>query len=185
MTAKSSTALIDATGNDYHHWFAALDAWRAGEHTAGEARAWLREEQGISAWWAQKLVVEYEQIRGTRVPGARADGTVTIGVSRTMPAPAARAFTAVTDPELRVRWLPDVPLTPRTATPNRSARFDGPDGTRINILVEPTREDRATVTIEQERLPMTVDQDDAKAAWTTRLHNLRALLAAQGEEMST
>lgn len=185
MTAKSSTALVDATGHDYDHWFDVLDARRGGEHTAGEARAWLREEHGISTWWAQKLVVEYEQIRGTRVPGTRPDGTVTIGVSRTVPAPAARAFTAVTNPDLHARWLPDVPLTPRTATPNRSARFDGPDGSRINIFVEATHEDRTTVTVEQQRLPMTVDHDEVKAAWTTRLHDLRALLAAQGEEIST
>lgn len=185
MTAKSSTALIDATGHDYDHWFAALDAWRAGERTSGEGRAWLREEHGISTWWAQKLVVEYEQTRGTRVPGARPDGTVTVGVSRTVPAPAARAFTAVTDPNLHARWLPGLPLTPRTATPNRSARFDGPDGTRINIFVEATSEDRTTVTIEQQRLPMTVDQDEVKAVWTTRLDHLRALLAAQSDEMST
>ncbi len=77
MTTRSSTALVEATGRDYDDWFTALDAWGAADKASGDARAWLRDEHGASAWWAQKLVVEYEQLRGIRVPGSRPDGTST------------------------------------------------------------------------------------------------------------
>lgn len=176
MTTKSSTALIDATGRDYDDWFTALDTWGAAEHSSGEARAWLRDHHGVSSWWAQKLVVEYEQARGTRVPGARPDGTVTVGTSRTVPAPPARAFAAVVDPDLRARWLPDITLTERTATPDRTARFDGPGGTRVNVTLDATSASKTAIRIEQERLPATIDQAATRAAWKTRLEALHRLL---------
>ena len=176
MTTKSSTALIDATGRDYDDWFSALDAWGAAEHSAGEARAWLRDDHGVSAWWAQKLVVEYEQTRGTRVPGARPDGTVTVGASRTVAASQARVFAALADPGLRAHWLHDVTLTERTATPDRSARFDGPNGTRVNVTLDATGPSKTTISIEQERLPLSTDSTAARAAWKARLEALHALL---------
>lgn len=178
MTTKSSTALVDATGRDYDDWFTALDAWGAPEHSSGEARAWLRD-QGVSTWWAQKLVVEYEQIRDIRVPGARPDGTVTVGASRTVPASRASAFAAVVDPDLRARWLPDVTLTQRTATPDRTARFDGPDGTRVNVTLEATSASKTAVSIEQERLPVTIDHGAMRADWKARLEALHTLLARE------
>lgn len=179
MTTKSSTALIDATGRDYDDWFTALDAWGAADKSSSDARAWLRDDQGVSAWWAQKLVVEYEQIRGIRVPGARSDGTVTVGASRTVRASQATAFAAVVDPDLRARWLPDVILTQRTATPDRTARFDGPDGTRVNITLDATSVSKTAVSIEQERLPVTIDHAAMRADWKTRLEALHTLLAQE------
>lgn len=179
MTTKSSTALIDATGRDYDDWFTALDAWGAADRSSSDARAWLRDDHGVSAWWAQKLVVEYEQIRGIRVPGARADGTVTVGASRTVPAPPASAFAAVVDPDLRARWLPDVTLMERTATPARTARFDGPDGTRVNVTLHATSESKTAVSIEQERLPVTIDQAAIRADWKARLEALHTLLVRE------
>ena len=69
--AKSSTALKASTGRDYAEWFAALDAWGARGRPYQEIAAWLTGDQEVSAWWAQKLIVEYEQDRGIRQPGAR------------------------------------------------------------------------------------------------------------------
>lgn len=179
MTTKSSIALVEATGRDYDGWFAALDTWGAAEHSSSEARAWLRDDHGVSTWWAQKLVVEYEQVRGTRVPGARPGGTVTVGASRTVPGSQARAFAAVVDPGLRAHWLRDVTLVQRTASPDRTARFDGPDGTRVNVTLEATSASRTAVSIEQERLPVTIDSAAVRADWKARLEALHTLLVQE------
>ena len=176
MTTKSSTKLIDATGRDYDDWFTALDAWGAPEKPSGEVRAWLRDEQAVSAWWAQKLVVEYEQARGIRVPGARADGTVTVGASRTVPASQARVFAAILEPDVRARWLDDVPLVERAATPPRTARFNGPEGTRVHVTLESIGASKTAVNIEQERLPATVERAAVRADWKARLGALHAFL---------
>lgn len=103
---KSSTALRASTGRDYAEWFAALDAWGARGRPYQEIAAWLTGEEGVSAWWAQKLIVEYEQDRGIREPGARPDGTFTGGASKTVAAPVERLIDAFTDPEVRDQWLP-------------------------------------------------------------------------------
>ena len=54
------------TGHDRAFWFAELDAWGAAGRPYREIADWLTTEQGLSAWWAQKLIVEYEEARGLR-----------------------------------------------------------------------------------------------------------------------
>ena len=83
---KSSAALKASTGRDYAEWFAALEAWGARGRRFQEIAAWLSGEQGVSAWWAQKLIVEFEQDRGIRQPGARPDVAFAGGASRTVAA---------------------------------------------------------------------------------------------------
>ncbi|MGH3999882.1 MAG: hypothetical protein ACRDTJ_20755 [Pseudonocardiaceae bacterium] len=83
--AKSSAALRAQTGNDYHEWFVRLDAWGAPGRPYREIADWLTA-QGMSEWWAQKVIVEYEQERGVRRPGARKDGTYAGGASKMSPA---------------------------------------------------------------------------------------------------
>jgi hypothetical protein len=51
-------------------WFAVLDQWGAAGRPYREIASWLTGEHGLSAWWAQKLIVEYEQARGIRGQGA-------------------------------------------------------------------------------------------------------------------
>lgn len=80
---KSSSALMSATGRDYAEWFQLLDAWGAPGRGYREIADWL-VGQGFSDWWAQKLIVEYEQDRGLRQPGARTGGSIAGGASKTV-----------------------------------------------------------------------------------------------------
>ncbi|HTE65790.1 MAG TPA: hypothetical protein VK736_05985, partial [Candidatus Binatia bacterium] len=109
----SSAALRRSTGRDRGEWFALLDDWGAAGHAYREIADWLRGEQGVSSWWAQKLIVEYEQARGLRDAGVRHDGTFTIGASKTVAAPVERVFQAFADADLRERWLPGVVIHER------------------------------------------------------------------------
>jgi hypothetical protein len=45
-------------------WYALLDKWGAPDRPFKEVAAWLRDEHGLSKWWAQKLVIEYQIDRG-------------------------------------------------------------------------------------------------------------------------
>lgn len=127
-------------------------------------------------WWAQKVIVEYEQSRGVRRPGARPDGTFTAGASKTLAVPAPVAFAAVTDAVTRRRWLPDLALTERTSTANRSARFDAADGTRVNVTIAAVGESRCSMAVEQTHLAETGPAEAAKARWRERLTELKALV---------
>jgi uncharacterized protein YndB with AHSA1/START domain len=170
------SALQDSTGRTREEWFAVLDRWDAVGRPYREIADWLTAEQGLSDWWAQKLIVEYEQARGVRGAGARQDGTFSGGASKTVAVPVARLFAAFTDPTLRTTWLPGVTLTERTATPGRSARFDWPDGTRISVTFAATGSERSQVAVSHERLPDAEAAEAAKATWRTHLSTLKTTL---------
>ncbi|HEY8340261.1 MAG TPA: DUF4287 domain-containing protein [Egibacteraceae bacterium] len=170
-------ALQDTTGRDRGEWFALLDEWGAAGRGFREIADWLTGEHGLSAWWAQKLIVEYEQARGVRQPGVRRDGTFTVGTSKTVAVPVERLSAAFVDPVERARWLPDVALRERTATPGRSARFDCDDGaTRVAVTFAALDAGRSRVAVEHERLPDPATAQERKDFWIARLAALKAIL---------
>ncbi len=138
---RIDTGLREATGKGRDEWYAELDAWGAAGKPYAEVAAWLTEH-GMSDWWAQKTIVEYEQARGVRGAGARRDGTFTAGASKSIDVVPERVLEAFTDPELRARWLPGYDLTERSSTPGKRIRFDVADGTRLRVTAELKGDDR-------------------------------------------
>jgi uncharacterized protein DUF4287 len=175
---RTGGALRRATGRDHDEWFAALDAWGAAGRPYKEIAAWLTGEHDLTKWWAQKLIVEYEQARGTRPPGIRPDGTFSVGASTTVAVPVERLFEAFVDPELRERWLPGAGLRERTSRPGRSARFDREDGTRVSVEFAAQGDAKSQAAVEHQRLPDARAAEEAKAHWRGRMAALKALLEA-------
>ncbi|MEA2630950.1 MAG: hypothetical protein QOE66_1169 [Chloroflexota bacterium] len=176
---KRSTALRESTGRDYDEWFRALDAWGAAGRPYAEIATWLTGEHGVSDWWAQKLIVEYEQDRGVRNPGARRDGTFSGGASKTIAAPQERVLAAFDDPDIRKRWLSGVVLEERPSQAAGTRRFDWPaDGTRISVNVAATAAGKTTVAVEHERLSDSASAVARKAYWKARLTALQSVLEA-------
>lgn len=166
-----------ATGRDRAEWFALLDGWGAAGRPYRETADWLTAEHDLSKWWAQKLIVEYEEARGLRDPGIRRDGTFEVGASRTVAVPLDRLFSAFVDPGERRRWLPGVDLTERTNEPGRVARFDWPDGTsRVVATFASTGEAKSQVVVQHERLPDAESAQRSKTFWRERLAVLRSVL---------
>jgi hypothetical protein len=171
------TTLQETTGRDRDGWFAVLDAWGAADRPYRETAGWLRDEHGLSAWWAQKLTVEYEESRGVRAPGIRDDGTYTVTATKSIAAPAQRLYEAFVDPTVRGCWLPDATVRDRTMRPDRSARFDwGDGGERVSVTFVPSGETKTQVGVEHARLPSESAAAVAKAAWRDRLATLKTLL---------
>jgi uncharacterized protein YndB with AHSA1/START domain len=170
-------ALRRATGRDRDEWFGLLDAWGAAGRPYREIADWLMNEHDISSWWAQKLIVEYEQARRLRAPGVRPDGTFAVGASKTVAVPVARLFEAFVDADLRERWLPGAVMRERTSRPGRSARFDWEDGaTRVNVDFTAQGEAKSQAAVEHERLPDVQAAEEAKAFWRERMAALKDLL---------
>jgi hypothetical protein len=179
----SGEGMRRATGRDRGGWFAVLDAWGAAGRPYREIAAWLTGEHGVSSWWAQKLIVEYEQARGLRAAGVRPDGTFTVGASKTVAVPAERLYAAFVDAEVRELWLPGVAMRERTSQPGRSARFDWDDGaTRVNVSVAAAGEARSQAAVEHERLPDARAAEEAKAYWRERLDVLKTVLEGGAAE---
>lgn len=98
-------AVVAATGQPRAAWFELLDAQGATGWTHTRIATWLVEDQGVDAWWAQSLTVAYEQERGMRAPGQRADGTFDVSVTRTVDATPAAVYALVSDDGARAAWL--------------------------------------------------------------------------------
>ena len=84
-----------ATGRIRDDWFALLDAEGAPEWDHPKIAKWLTEAQGVDGWWAQGITVGYEQARGRRVPGERADGTFAVSATKTIAGKRSEVLDAV------------------------------------------------------------------------------------------
>lgn len=168
-----------ATGRGRDEWFALLDDWGAGGRHFRDIADWLTGKHGISKWWAQKLIVEYEQARGLRPPGARRDGTFEVTTSKTVAVPVKRLFEAFVNARQRRKWLTDGRMKLRTSQPGRSARFDWEDGsTRVNVGFTQKGRSKSMVSVAHEKLPDASAAQTAKASWKERLAELRSHLEA-------
>lgn len=182
MTMSAEKGLREASGLGYDEWFARLDEWGAPGRPFREIADWLEGSQGLSKWWAQKLIVEYEEARGLRSRGARSDGTFTVTASKTISAPADTVLDAFADEDVRGHWLPGVRLDERTSQPGRSARFDwADDESRLNVSVTTSSAGKCQVAVEHAQLPDDETAARMKDFWRSRLGALKALLDDEGK----
>jgi uncharacterized protein YndB with AHSA1/START domain len=170
---RPSAGMRRATGRERGEWFAVLDQWGAAGRPYREIADWLVAEHELSKWWAQKLIVEYEEARGLRDPGIRRDGTFEVGASKTVAVPRKLLLAAFVDGTLRGRWLPLVEV-PGAASP---LRFDWKDGlSRVVVTVSAAGPAKSQVSVQHQRLQDAKSATEMKAFWRERLSALKALL---------
>jgi hypothetical protein len=169
----SDETLAERTGRTWNEWIAILDEWGAVERPHGEIAAHLGEAHGLPGWWAQQVTVGYERARGLRDVGQRRGGGYDANATKTVNVPVERLYEAF--------LALDLPLSVRTAQPNRSARFDWEDGsTRVIVGFEAKGEAKSTVAVQHERLPDAATAERTKAQWRERLSALKGELENDG-----
>lgn len=176
-TKASDQSVRENTGRARAEWFDLLDRWGATEKKHAEIAGWLTREQGIAGWWAQHLTVAYEQERGMRAPGQRADGTYSVSASKTVNVDVNKSFQAFHDPSIREMWLGDVDLEIRTARPGKSLTARWEDGsTRITVGFTDKGAEKSQVAMAHERVPDAQRADELKVFWRERMNILKELL---------
>jgi uncharacterized protein YndB with AHSA1/START domain len=131
----------------------------------------------LSRWWAQKLIVEYQQSRGLRPPGVRPDGTFEVGASKTIAVPLKRLFDAFVDTRQRKRWLTGARMSLRTSQPGRSARFTWEHGSgRVHVDFEKKGPSKSTVAVAHAGIAGGAEAETTKARWRERLSELKSFL---------
>ena len=172
---RTQSGVFKATGREREEWFAVLDDWKAAGRPYREIADWLKTEHDLSNWWAQKLIVEYEQARGIRPPGVRRDGTFEVGASKTAAASVATVLDAFMDPKQRERWLPDATIEEKRPRKADSIRFDWDGGhSRVMVVLVRTSSSKTQISVLHSGLADADSADRMKAYWRERLTALKA-----------
>ncbi len=171
------SGVLKGTGREREEWFDLLDGWGAGGRPYREIAAWLTGEHGLSRWWAQKLIVEYEQSRGLRSPGARRHGTFEVSATKTISVPIGQVFDAVVKASQREKWMGPAAMTLEASDRERSATFSGPDGgSRVKVSITEKESSKTVVVLTHDRLTDANEAQANKAMWRDRLADLKTYL---------
>jgi hypothetical protein len=170
-------ALIAATGRGAEEWFALLDAQNATTWTHTKIARWVYSGGDITGWWSQSVTIRYEQARGMREPGQKADGTFSAVSTRTLPGSPAELLELATG-VLRERMGGEPASTNPTAKrPN--ARWNLAGRERLLLSIDPGQPGRASVGLTHSGIP---DSDGIADAKTTLADLLDAIAAGVGRE---
>ncbi|WP_418515790.1 hypothetical protein ACNUCX_14690 [Curtobacterium flaccumfaciens pv. flaccumfaciens] len=161
--------VLAATGKKPDDWHALID--RADGATIGHAAiaSWLIG-QGVEAWWAQGITIGYEQARGLRIPGQRADGTFAVSASRQVPGEREAVLDRIVP--VFTAALGSTPTSERRGGRRPSARWTFADRESVLLNTEDgPKPDTVRISVQRERLTGPERMPDAKA-------ELQQLLAA-------
>ena len=181
IAGMSDEKVKEKTGCNWQRWVIALDYVKANQWLHGAIAEYVRDKYKINGWWAQMVTVGYERIRGLRERGQRRSGEYEATKSRVVGAPVSKLFRAFSQPGLRSKWLPDVTLTVRKATPNKSIRITWEDGTSVVAGFIAKGRSKAQVAVQHEKLGSREAATRLKRYWTERLDALEQVLAPGGD----
>ncbi|MBB5640063.1 hypothetical protein [Cryobacterium roopkundense] len=156
----SDAALGAATGRGWAQWFDLLDAAGGAGWTHQKIAKWLAETHAVPAWWCQSVAVGFEQARGMRVPGQRADGSFEVGASKTIPLTQRLALDAVVRVVTAGLGVP--PVSEGREAKFITARWTLPGRQSVLARANPTSAGGTSVTLTHERLPDAVAVAPAK-----------------------
>ncbi len=104
QTIKPET-FVEKTGKSREAWAMILDRFDVKKNGHTAAAKYLYNEHSVSYWWAQTLVVDYEQERGLRAPGQRSKKTFSTTVTKTVPHDLETCWQAFTTAKAWNGWF--------------------------------------------------------------------------------
>jgi hypothetical protein len=165
-------AMMQATGKTWGEWYEALDTAGAASWSHPQIASWIVDRHGVNGWWAQGVTVGYEQSRGLRRPGQMADGTFSVGASKTMPFAQQPLLDRAVD--VLTSALGAKPVATSREAKYVTARWSLEHGESLLAQVNPTSAGRSSVVLTLSRMPTADALPDAKA----RLRRLLDAIAA-------
>jgi uncharacterized protein YndB with AHSA1/START domain len=177
LAGMSDVAVKEKTGCDWGRWVMALDFVQAHTWSHRAIAEYVHEKYKVPDWWSQMVTVGYERIKGLRQRGQRRDGGFEATKSKTISAPVEAVYRAFADARTRRRWLPDVKVTVRTASPHKSVRMTWDDGTSVEVWLTRRGAGKSQAQVQHRRLASAEQAEERKRYWEERLGALVALLA--------
>ncbi|MCB2067434.1 MAG: hypothetical protein KDE15_12440 [Erythrobacter sp.] len=171
----SDASVREATGHDWAHWLAVLDA-RGARDMDHAAIVRSLEADGIRPWWRQMLTVGYERMIGRRAMGQTCAGTFSANASRTIPGTmdTARQAWAALNAE-RAEYAGAVATGEPRCTDSANWRYwrvDLDDGSKVSVMFSDKPGGKATVAVNHDKLASAEAIAIAKAFWKPLLQAL-------------
>ncbi len=173
--SMSDDAVKAKTGRSLMGWFIILNKANASAMPHKDI-ARLLHDKGAPDWWAQMIAVEFERARGGRQKHERPDG-FSVSVSKTIAAPLARLFAAVSDSKTRKKWFPEPDLTPSSETKNKYFRGSLKNGTRLEVGFYAKGAGKSQITVQVNKLAKKSDVERERARWKQELEKLEQILS--------
>jgi len=175
-TRMSNDAVRSKTGKTWVQWFKILDAAGAKKLTHKEIVA-VAKKYDVGPWWQQMVTVTYEQARGMREKHEKPSG-YEISASKTIGASAIAIYEAWNNARLRAKWLPENPITIRTATPGKSIRITWVDGkSSLDVNFYEKGKSKCQITVQHGKLSNATEANRMKAYWKEKLEKLDEMIS--------
>jgi uncharacterized protein YndB with AHSA1/START domain len=176
LAGVGTAAVTRATGRAWNEWLTVLDRAGARGMPHKDIALLLSRKFGVSDWWSQMVTVGYEQARGLRAAGERADGFAATA-SRTVGTTVARLYDAWRDPQARARWLLDAPVEVRRSSDGKSMRMTwSPGGSSVEVSFQARGPGKSQVAVQHGKLPSAGAARTQKKFWAAALERLKAML---------
>ena len=127
----SDEAVTRATARSWDEWRRILDEFTGDRTDHSSMVAYVEDEHGVDAWWAQTVVVGYERISGLRLPHQMTDGTFTANKSATVRIDGSTLRSMLLDPDDRTALFAGMDTTLRSRSSAKTVRLGVGNGVAI------------------------------------------------------
>ena len=180
LAGVGSEAVMKATGRAWDEWLKVLDRAGARRMPHKDIADMLYRKFSVPGWWSQMVTVGYEQARGLRIPGQKADGFAA-NASKTLAVPLERLYSAWSEP-MRSAWLPGAPLEVKRSTDGKSLRMTWTLGnSSVDVGFFDKGGGKSLVAVEHSKLPDEAAMQLQKAYWGEALGRLKAMFERLGK----
>jgi hypothetical protein len=169
----SDEAVARATGKTWGEWRADLDGWAIGlDHTTLARR--LREEHGLSGWWAQMVSGSWEMMTGRRDPHQRAcaDGKYQASASKAVAVEPEAVEAAFELPDF-AEWAPEGLFTRTSGTPGKSVNGTWSEGGRLSVWLGRNAAGKTQISLNHEGVADADKCEHWKREWRAALARLK------------
>jgi hypothetical protein len=177
----SSDAVKKATGKGWDQWCRVIDKAGGSKMDHKQIAQMLHDKHNVRPWWTQMVTVGYEQARGRRIRHQTASG-YSVSASKTLDISAAGAFLWWKMDRCRRQWLANADVAVHHATPSKSVRATWKASTAkpmksISVNILPKGKNKASMSIQHEKLASEAEAKKMKAYWGRQLTRLERLIA--------
>lgn len=174
---KSDEAVKRATGKSWDQWFKILDSAESSKKPHKDIVLWIMD-QGllISGWWAQSVVVGYEEKIGRRVFGAKTAGNYTVTVGKSIDGSVddvLKKWESLVKGKKKFNKVKVTGDSRISSTKDwRYWKADFADGAKLSVNIGPKNDTQSSLSVTLDKLKGEKEVEERRRYWKEFLEKL-------------